>query len=87
MRFRQLSGDRDISVDLPIANAGTLVAVRLWQSDDEKFHIGLEFGDGNRLALLEAVEGTTEEDAMRIGADMRNWIARIRVVDDYGKAV
>jgi len=86
MRFRKITTP-DFSIDLPIADEGSDAAVRLWQSEDGEFHIGIEFGDGNRLALISLIEGATEKDVSQLAYTMGHWIRRISVVNDYGAAL
>ena len=83
MRYRKVAAP-DETVDLPITDPGWVARVSLWVTEDGKYHVGIEFGDGTKVVLLEFRSGEDRADAEQIAGTLRGWIRRIRVVDEYG---
>ena len=65
MRFKRMTAEGEMELVLPDVE-GSPVLVQLWEGDDDR-----------QLLLFETVDGTSSEEALQIGSEMR---ARFRSV-------
>ena len=77
MRFQR----GDVELTLPESD-GSPVLVQLWRADAERWCIGVTFDGGRQLLLFETAHGTTEQEALQIGSEMRAWLRTVHHVSD-----
>ncbi len=76
MRFKRMTAEGEMELVLPDVE-GSPVLVQLWEGDGDRQCVGVTFGDGRQLLLFETVDGTSSDEALQIGSEMR---ARFRSV-------